>query len=217
VKKTEKPITILGQGTNWEGKLKFDGSIRIDGHFKGEIFANGMLIVGEEGMIEGDIYVSYLVISGEIHGNIVSDQRVDIHYPGKVFGNIQAPAVVMDQGVIFEGTTQMYRVKETDEEKSGLIEADAYAGGPPPNLTAIHGIVIDQDTGFPIKNVRVTCKNRDKKKTNTNASGYYELVNLGDGDWKLEANVRGYKKEKARVQIANGGTHRQNFELKPKK
>ncbi len=216
MKKTEKAITYLGRNTEWKGKLTFNGSIRIDGHFIGDISSKGTLLISEEGFIEGNIHVSYIVISGEVHGEIIADQRVDIHAPGKVFGNIQAPTVVMDQGVIFEGTTRMYRAKKKDTEESALIGADQYTGGPPPNLTAIHGIVTDQKTGNPVKNALVKCKGDGSHATNTNSSGYYELVNLDDGKWKLKIGAKGYKKERATVEISGGGTFEQNIELIPK-
>ncbi len=99
-----KEYTFLGKDTKFEGKLDFHGSIRIDGHVKGEISANGgNLIIGDKSMIEANIHVSSVVISGEIHGNIIAEERVDIHSPGKVFGNIQAPILVIEEGSIFEG------------------------------------------------------------------------------------------------------------------
>jgi len=210
-------ITILGKGTKFEGKLKFQGSIRIDGHFKGEIFSDGNLIVGEEGMIEADVHVSYIVISGEVHGNISADQRVDIRAPGKVFGNIQAPVVVIDEGVIFEGHTRMYRAKEKEGNDLPVIGSDEYKGAPPPSLTAIYGVVTDRETGKPIKNAKLRCKGADKTSVETNASGYYEMTNLKDGNWKLKVDAKGYKKESSMVEISGKGTHEQNFDLEPKR
>ena len=96
MKRKEKVVTFLGKKTAFEGKLSFHGTIRIDGRFKGEITNGGNLIVGEEGIVEADMHVSYIIVRGEVHGNITSDQRVDIRAPGKVFGNIQAPTVVID-------------------------------------------------------------------------------------------------------------------------
>lgn len=215
--KTDKVITFLGKDTNFEGKLKFQETIRIDGHFKGEISAKGNLIVGEEGMIEADIHVSYIAISGEVHGNIIADQRVDIHAPGKVFGNIQAPAVVIDEGVIFEGHTRMYRAKDAAETASRVVGSDEYKGGPPPNLTAIYGVVTDGNTGQPIKRARIHCKGHGKESTETNGSGYYEIINLADGKWTLKIEANGYKKEKAEVAISEQGTYEQNFVLSAKK
>ncbi|MFH1490682.1 MAG: polymer-forming cytoskeletal protein [Pseudomonadota bacterium] len=214
--KMDKAITFLGKDTEWEGKLRFDGTIRIDGHFKGEISSDGNLIVGEEGMVEADIHVSYIVNSGEIHGNLLSDQRVDIHAPGKVFGSIQAPTVVIDQGVIFEGTTRMYRAKGASQRKSDVVGADEYIGAPPPNLTAIYGIVTNEDTGEPIKNAKVSCKGAGKSTINSNASGYYELINLRDGKWKLKVEAKGYKRGSAKIVISGGGTYEQNCQLKSK-
>ena len=213
MKKRDKVITFLGKDTEFEGKLTFHGTIRIDGHFRGDIFSNGNLIIGEEGMVEADMHISYVVISGEVHGNIIADQRVDIHAPGKVFGNIQAPTVVIDEGVIFEGKTRMYQAKEANQRETGVIGADEYSGGTPPTLPGIFGIITDQKTGKPIKNAMVKCKGVDKKITKTNASGYYELINLKDGNCSLKIKARGYKKGKTKVEISGAGTYEQNFEL----
>jgi cytoskeletal protein CcmA (bactofilin family) len=208
-------ITFLGRGAEFEGKLTFHGTVRIDGHVKGEISGDGNLIVGEEALIEADMHASYIVITGEVRGNIIADQRVDISAPAKVFGNIRAPSVVMDQGALFWGETQMYRAKGAHEGRSALIGSDQYASGPPPNLTAIYGIVTDQKTGSPIKNAKVKCKGVDKKSTETNASGYYELTDLKDGNWKLKIEAQGYKKGRTQVEISGGQANEQNFELQP--
>jgi cytoskeletal protein CcmA (bactofilin family) len=215
MKNGEKGIAFLGKDTRFEGKLRFQGTMRIDGHFKGEASAQGNLIVGEDALIEGDLKVSYASISGEVHGNIIADQRVDLRAPSKVFGNIQSPAVVMEEGVIFEGTTKMYQAKR-DAGRTELIDADEYHGGPPPNLTAIYGMVTDQNTGGPVKNARVICKGNGKSRTETNASGYYELIHLKDGKWKLMVEAEAYKKDKAEVTISGMGTYQQDFKLTPK-
>jgi len=215
MKNGDKGITFLGKGTSFEGKLRFQGTMRIDGHFKGEVFAQGNLIVGEEALVEGDLNVSYASVSGEVHGNIFADQRVDLRAPSKVFGNIQSPAVVMEEGVIFEGTTKMYQAKR-GEGRTELIDADDYQGGPPPNITAIYGMVKDLNTGKPIKKARVICKGNGKSRTETNASGYYELIHLKDAKWKMIVEADGYRKEKAEVIISGMGTYQQDFNLTPK-
>lgn len=102
-----KVIAFLGNNTEFEGKLTFSDAVRIDGTFKGEIVSEGMLIVGESAMIHSEIRVSHVIISGEIHGNISASNRIEIHAPGKVYGNIFAPVVVIDQGAIFEGNCRM--------------------------------------------------------------------------------------------------------------
>jgi len=216
MKKRNQMITFLGKETEFEGKLSFRGTLRLDGHFKGEITAGENLIVGEEGMIEADLHADYIVISGEVHGNILADQRVDIHPPGKVFGNIQAPAVVIDEGVIFEGKTRMYRAKDADETKSDAEAPDADVEAAAISLNAVHGIITDQDSGAPIKNAEIKCEGMRKKNTLTNAAGYYELINLKDGNCKLTIKAKGYKKGKGKVEISGEGKHEQNFALKAK-
>jgi cytoskeletal protein CcmA (bactofilin family) len=216
MKNGDKGITFLGKGTRFEGKLRFQGTMRIDGHFKGEVAAEGNLFVGEDALVEGDLKVSYASVSGEVHGNITAEQRVDLRAPSKVFGNIHAPAVVMEDGVIFEGTTKMYQAKR-GAGRTEVIDVDDYHGGPPPNLTAIYGMVKDQNTGQPIKNARVTGRGDRKSRTETNASGYYELIHLKEAKWKLKVEAEGYKKEKAEVTISATGTYEQDFKLTPKK
>jgi cytoskeletal protein CcmA (bactofilin family) len=212
--KSDKEITFLGKDTEFEGSLRFEGTLRIDGSLQGEINSPGNLIIGEYALVKANIHVSYIVISGEVHGDIVADQRVDLRAPAKVFGNIVAPAVVMDAGVIFEGHTRMYQAREVvDEPETPMVGVDDYRGGPPEGLTAIYGMVTDLETGKPLKKVEIECKGLEKKKTETNSSGYYELINLKEGEWNLKAEVKGYRKEKANVVVSGEGTFRQNFEL----
>ena len=160
--------------------------------------------------------VSYAAISGEVHGNITAEKRIDLHASGKVFGNIQSPTVVIDEGGILEGSTRMYQARGAAEGETAIVGSDEYHGGPPPNLTAIYGVIRDQSTGKPIKNVRIMCKGDGKSKTETNASGYYELINLKEGTWKVKVEAQGYNKEKSEVIISGLGTYEQNFDLKPK-
>ena len=110
----------LGKDTEFEGKLSFTGAVRIDGHFKGEIFTEGTLILGEAAVVESDIEASHIIISGEVHGNILAKNRIEIHAPGRVFGNIQAPVVTIDEGVVFEGNCQM-KIQSADADKKVAI------------------------------------------------------------------------------------------------
>ena len=107
MKNQDKIVTFLGKNTVFDGVLKFEGTIRIDGLFKGRIEApEGTLVIGEAARLESDIHVSSIIISGEIHGDITADCKIDIHVPGRVFGNIQAPTVVVQEGVVFAGNCQ---------------------------------------------------------------------------------------------------------------
>ncbi|MBW1765439.1 MAG: polymer-forming cytoskeletal protein [Deltaproteobacteria bacterium] len=116
MKKRDVINAFLGRNTEFEGKLSFIGAVRIDGHFKGEIFTEGTLIVGEAANIESNVHVSHIIISGEISGNIIADEKIEIHAPGKVVGNIQTPILVIDEGVIFEGNCRMQTTKKTEDK-----------------------------------------------------------------------------------------------------
>ena len=112
---------FLGKDTEFEGKLSFSGTVRIDGSFKGEILTEGTLIVGEAALLECDIQTAQFSVSGEIHGNIDAGNRIDIHSPGKVYGNISAPIVTIDEGVIFEGNCRMKRRTEDEDGKVAVL------------------------------------------------------------------------------------------------
>ena len=107
MKDSHKIVTFLGKNTVFDGVLRFEGAIRIDGLFKGRIEApKGTLVIGEDARLESNIHVANIIISGEVRGDITADHKIDIHVPGRVFGNIQAPTVVVQEGVVFAGNCQ---------------------------------------------------------------------------------------------------------------
>jgi cytoskeletal protein CcmA (bactofilin family) len=120
--KRDEINAFLGKTTEFEGKLSFEGAVRIDGHFKGEITSDGTLIVGESAVVESEVKVSHIIISGEMRGNILASKKIEIHAPGKVFGNICSPAVVMDEGVVFEGSCTMQTGVKPGDESPGEME-----------------------------------------------------------------------------------------------
>jgi cytoskeletal protein CcmA (bactofilin family) len=117
MRRREEINAFLGKNTEFEGKLFFSGTVRVDGHFKGEILSEGTLIVGDDAVIESEVQVSRLIVCGEVRGNVFAAEKIEIHPPGKVFGNIQAPAVVMEEGVVFEGCCRMKEIKRPGDEK----------------------------------------------------------------------------------------------------
>lgn len=107
MKNSNKIVTFLGKNTVFDGVLRFEGAIRIDGLFKGRIEApKGTLVIGEDARLESNIHVANIIISGEVRGDITADHKIDIQVPGRVFGNIQAPTVVVQEGVVFAGNCQ---------------------------------------------------------------------------------------------------------------
>ena len=108
---------FLGQGTEFDGKLMFGGSVRIDGDFKGEILGGGTLIVGESANIEANIAVDNLLVSGDVRGSIEIKERVEIFSTGRLFGNVKTSIFVIQEGAVFEGDCQMISEPERESAK----------------------------------------------------------------------------------------------------
>lgn len=99
--------TLLGRGAAFEGKLTFEGTVRVDGKFKGEVFSDDVLVVGEGAYVEAEIDVGEIIVQGTVVGNIKAKRSIEIHAPGRVKGDIHTPSLQIDKGVIFEGRSFM--------------------------------------------------------------------------------------------------------------
>ncbi len=98
---------VLDKGSEFNGTLSFEGAFRIGGIFKGRIFTDDVLIIGEGASVDAEIEVGTLILSGELKGSIKAKERVEIHYPAVFRGNIQTPSLMVADGVVFEGVSQM--------------------------------------------------------------------------------------------------------------
>jgi cytoskeletal protein CcmA (bactofilin family) len=128
---------FLGEGTNFKGILTFEGTVRIDGQMEGEVYTKDTLIVGESAVVNAEINVNNVAISGVVKGNINATGKIEVHRPGKLFGNVKTPSLFIEEGVIFEGNCSMTgdagenkRVspisatrEETDKESAGRTAA----------------------------------------------------------------------------------------------
>ncbi len=99
--------TLLGQGSAFSGKLNFDGAVRIDGHFSGEIESDGTLVVGAAAEIEADITVRNVLIQGKVVGNVTAEESIEIHAPARVNGTLTCPELSIEKGVLFDGSCDM--------------------------------------------------------------------------------------------------------------
>src|SRR5688500_5548087 len=100
--------TILGPESAFEGKLVFNnGTVRIDGTFKGDIRTANTLIIGETAHVEAIIEAGSLVITGEVVGDVKAKRSVAIEKPGRLRGTIITPELMIEKGVIFEGSCKM--------------------------------------------------------------------------------------------------------------
>ena len=113
---------LLGRGSQFDGKLSFEGTVRIDGTFTGEINTNDMLIVGEGAKVTADITCGSIVVNGEVTGNIKATEMVELHKPAKVKGDITTPSLMVDKGVVFDGNSKM------DDVGSNLVTLNRREG-----------------------------------------------------------------------------------------
>ena len=99
--------TLLGKGSEFEGKLTFEGQVRIDGKFSGQIFTKDTLVIGDGAKVSAEINAGTVVVNGSVEGNIRATQLIELHQPARVKGNLETPALQMDKGVLFEGSCKM--------------------------------------------------------------------------------------------------------------
>ncbi len=98
---------FLGKGSRVTGKLAFEGTVRIEGHVEGEISAQDTLIIGESAVVNAQINGVAVIVHGRVTGDVNARKRLEIRAPGKLFGNISTPSLVIHEGVIFEGQCNM--------------------------------------------------------------------------------------------------------------
>lgn len=131
--------TLLGRGSEFEGKLTFEGTVRIDGKLSGEIFSEDVLVIGEGATVSAEIDVGVIIVEGNVNGNIRAKRAVELHAPARVRGNIETPSLYIDKGVVFEGFSKMENIGGTTERPrtlEGLAAAAAKPATPaaaPPN------------------------------------------------------------------------------------
>ena len=103
---------LLGRGSEFEGKLTFEGTVRIDGKFTGTIVTNDVLVIGEGAKVNAEISCGTVIVHGEINGNVKAKTAVELHHPARMRGNIETPSLMVEKGVIFEGQTKMEGVEK---------------------------------------------------------------------------------------------------------
>ena len=98
---------LLGRGSEFEGKLTFEGTVRIDGKFTGSIITGDVLVIGEGAKVSAEITCGTIIVHGEVNGNIRAKSAIELHHPAKVRGNIETPSIMIEKGVLFEGQAKM--------------------------------------------------------------------------------------------------------------
>jgi len=116
---------FLGAGTIYEGKLNFQGSVRIDGAFTGEIQSEGTLIVGKDAKVQGQVWVGQLILSGHFQGEIMAGKKVVLHKTANLLGSMNTPVLVIEEGAVMEGQVTMGSKQKLDKKGVKKIEVQS--------------------------------------------------------------------------------------------
>ncbi len=115
LKRDETPVAavgsdlnaLLGRGSEFDGKLTFEGTVRIDGRFTGTVVTTDTLVVGEGAQVNAEITCGTLIVHGTVTGNVKASVTVELHPPARVNGNIETVALIVQKGVAFNGQCKM--------------------------------------------------------------------------------------------------------------
>ena len=118
---------FIDQGSEFEGKLSFRDTVRIDGRFRGEIASENTLIVGESGEVQASIRSNTIVISGSVEGDVSAGEKVVLHKTARVNGNIETSCLAIEDGAILNGVIKM----DSPDAKPGAGSLKAISGGAP--------------------------------------------------------------------------------------
>jgi cytoskeletal protein CcmA (bactofilin family) len=138
---------FVGNGTTLTGEANFKGMLRVDGHLSGRVSSqDGTLIVSTGGQVEADVEVSVAQIYGTVIGNVTATKRIELGRVAKVTGDIQTPALVIEQGAVFEGSCRMQQIK--DEQAKGEARA-AGNNAPSSSSSTVGGASTSSPTTSP--------------------------------------------------------------------
>jgi len=120
----EALTAFIDQGSEFEGKLSFKNTVRIDGSFKGEISSENTLIVGEPGVVDATIHSRHVIVSGEVTGDIVAAERLVLHKSARVEGDIQTPKLVVEDGASLQGNIKMGGAAASTAKPNGQAKSE---------------------------------------------------------------------------------------------
>jgi len=107
--KTTGTTSILSKKIKIEGDIQGDEDLRLEGHFKGTIKVVGDIHVGQSGVVEADLEADNIVIQGQVTGNVLARQQLEIQSSGQLLGDCKAKSIDIREGAIFEGRSNMLK------------------------------------------------------------------------------------------------------------
>jgi cytoskeletal protein CcmA (bactofilin family) len=129
-------VTVVGAGAKLEGTIVSAGSLRVDGHVKGNIQADGDVMLSPQSSVEADIRAENLSVAGRFHGSIVVKGRAELARGGRIDGNISAKSLVIQEGGVFNGQSIMDQQAATSTGNA-KAQAQQQQAQPAPERTQV--------------------------------------------------------------------------------
>jgi len=131
--------TLIGEGTSFEGKIKSEAGIRVEGRMEGDIDCEGDVTIGENGVARSNIKARAVVIAGQVVGNVSASAKLTIKATGQLHGNLSAQELSIESGGIFQGTSKMDAgtAVAAPEEKPATREQEIKPGSAPKEGDAV--------------------------------------------------------------------------------
>jgi cytoskeletal protein CcmA (bactofilin family) len=104
---TQAPKNILSSDVEIKGNIKFQNDLTVDGKIEGEITSPGMLTVGENADIRGEIKTKSVTVFGKVNGNITVDERCELKGRAQLIGDLKAARLVIEEGATFVGKSEV--------------------------------------------------------------------------------------------------------------
>src|SRR6188768_1888270 len=98
---------FVGKGVEFKGEISYSGTVRIDGYLDGEIHTDGVLLIGDEAVIQAKVTAGTIVCKGKITGDIAAKDRVKLRAPAVFNGSMKTPMLSIEDGVLFNGGLEM--------------------------------------------------------------------------------------------------------------
>ena len=127
---------FVGKGVEFKGTISYSGTVKIDGFLEGEIHTDGVLLIGDEAVVQAKITAGTVVCKGKITGDVIAKESVKLRAPAVMNGSVKTPILSMEDGVLFNGALEMaHSMRELPREVSlhpvGMIA--------PPVLKRVNG------------------------------------------------------------------------------
>lgn len=115
---------LLDKGCNFEGKLTFDGVVQVNGDFRGEIYSDGTLVVGQNANIDAKVFIDTIIIDGNVQGSLEAKSKVELHRGGTLVANVQTRSFMIEDGGLFKGKCEMPVTDARSDVMCSTVEDD---------------------------------------------------------------------------------------------